>query len=173
MQKRDGIRLLPQRITETLVRAFAALPAVNTDVLILQPAAEPRAPLWEIKDDYNVLWMGEKVGRIYLNIESFEAREFNRPRYWGFSHPTLGRSVYGRDRGALLTSQRERSALFRPFCRPSLDLETSHDLPQFPSSRDAPDVIVVLPPWRLCLRPTTKPLGTSPGVGISAAGPDG
>jgi hypothetical protein len=96
MQKRDGIRLLPKRITETLVRAFAALPAVNTDVLILQPAAEPRAPLWEIKDDYNVLWMGEKVGRIYLNLESFEAREFNRPWYWGFSHPTLGRSAYGR-----------------------------------------------------------------------------
>src|SRR5580765_3516231 len=74
MRKGDGIRLLPKRITETLVRAFAALPAVNTDVLILQPVTEPRAPLWLIKDDYNVLWMGEKVRRIYLNLERFEAR---------------------------------------------------------------------------------------------------
>jgi hypothetical protein len=95
MPKADNFRALPKRITETLVRAFAGLPAVNTDVLILQPVTEPRAPLWEIKDDYYVLWMGEKVGRIYLNLDRFEARELNRPWCWSFSHPTLGASAYG------------------------------------------------------------------------------
>jgi hypothetical protein len=108
MQKRDGIRLLPKRITETLVRAFAALPAVNTEVLILQPAAEPRAPLWEIKDDYNVLWMGEKVGRIYLNLESFEAREFKG--LVGASHPTLAiRAVATQQRVAIARAWANRS----------------------------------------------------------------
>jgi hypothetical protein len=29
--------------------------------------------------------MGEKVGRIYLNLERFEARELNRPWCWSFS----------------------------------------------------------------------------------------
>ena len=50
MPKADNFRALPKRITETLVRAFAGLPAVNTDVLILQPVTEPRAPLWETKE---------------------------------------------------------------------------------------------------------------------------
>ena len=35
------------------------------------------------------------VGRIYLNLECFEARELKTPWYWGFSHPTLGGSAYG------------------------------------------------------------------------------
>jgi hypothetical protein len=49
-------------------------------LLILQPVTEPRAPLWEVKDDYNVLWMGDKVGRICLNLERFEGREYGGTR---------------------------------------------------------------------------------------------
>jgi len=55
MQKRDGIRLLPKRIIETLVRAFAALPPVRFDVLILQHVTEAR-PVMGQTDDYNVVW---------------------------------------------------------------------------------------------------------------------
>jgi hypothetical protein len=84
-----NIRLLPAKITEVLVRAFAALPPIRSDVLILQPVAEARAPLWATTDDFNVVWVGEKVGCIYRHPDCFEARQFGTPWYWGFGHPAF------------------------------------------------------------------------------------
>jgi hypothetical protein len=55
----------------------------------LQPVTEARAPLWETTDDYNVVWVGEKVGRIYRHPACFEARQFGTPWYWGFGHPAF------------------------------------------------------------------------------------
>jgi hypothetical protein len=54
---------------------------VRTNALILQGVTEPRAPLWVTNDDYHVIWMDAKVGRVYHNPKSFEARQFNTPWY--------------------------------------------------------------------------------------------
>lgn len=59
----SNIRFLPSKMTEVLVRTLAALPPTRSDTLMLRPVTEARAPLWEVKDDYNVMWMGETVGR--------------------------------------------------------------------------------------------------------------
>jgi hypothetical protein len=61
---KDGLRRLPDHVTAALLRALMTLPRRPQSRLILQPVSEPRAPFWTVDADYNVVWRGQRVGRI-------------------------------------------------------------------------------------------------------------
>ncbi len=64
--KEDGVTYLPEYITAHLMRALFHVRHNPNDRLILQPPANPRAPVWNTpKADYDVIYRGQCVGHIW------------------------------------------------------------------------------------------------------------
>ena len=79
MPKRDGLKPLPQQTADALARALNTLPGSNPNRLILRSAQKRSGGDWS-DDDYDVVWKGLTVGRIYCLPF---APPSGRPWFWG------------------------------------------------------------------------------------------
>jgi hypothetical protein len=64
---KDGLRRLPDHIVAPLLRALMCIPRTRDARLILQRPDEPRPPVRQLERDadFNVLWQGQIIGRIW------------------------------------------------------------------------------------------------------------
>ena len=56
------------------------LPAPRANPLILQRSEYERAPGWDAWSDFNVLWRGQRVGRIFLYEGARRLPDLHPPR---------------------------------------------------------------------------------------------
>jgi hypothetical protein len=92
---KDGLVRLPDHIVAPLLRALMHIRHTPQSRLLLEHPTEGRAPGWNITTDFDVLWRGQKVGRIWRHIyvrEAFEEFPWhwditaaNRRHEWGHS----------------------------------------------------------------------------------------
>jgi hypothetical protein len=62
----DAPKLLPKHVVSALLRALATIRRrPQPPRLVLRRAEFGRVPGWDDKNDYNVLWRGQVVGRIH------------------------------------------------------------------------------------------------------------
>jgi hypothetical protein len=64
MPKWDGLKPLPQQIIAPLLRALACIPRTVHSRLLLRKVESGRPPGWD-DNDYDVLFRGQRVGRIW------------------------------------------------------------------------------------------------------------
>ena len=62
---KDGLKRLPDSIVAPLLRALVCIPRRPDNRLTLQRADGPRPPSLDQKNDYNVVWRGHSIGRIW------------------------------------------------------------------------------------------------------------
>ena len=62
---KDGLRKLPDHIVAPLLRALMCIPRRPEARLILRPAESDRPPGWDRTGDYDVLFHGRHVGRVW------------------------------------------------------------------------------------------------------------
>jgi hypothetical protein len=78
---KDGLKRLPDDIVAPLLRALVTIRPRPESRLYLQRAEHGRAPGWDAENDYNVLFRGRAVGRIWRFIyEKTEYRDY--PWHW-------------------------------------------------------------------------------------------
>jgi hypothetical protein len=78
---KDGLRPLPDDIVAPLLRALVTLRPTPENRLYLQRSEYGRAPGWDAETDYNVIYRGRPVGRIWRHI--YERHAFqNCPWHW-------------------------------------------------------------------------------------------
>ena len=65
MPKWDGLRPLPDHVIEPLLRALACIPRTVDTRLLLAKRTDGRPPGWDRENDYDVVFRGRKVGRIW------------------------------------------------------------------------------------------------------------
>ena len=92
---KDGLVRLPDHIVAPLLRALMHVRHTPQSRLLLEHPSSGRAPGWDASTNFDVLWRGEKVGRIWRHTyvrETFEEHPWhwdisasNRPHEWGHS----------------------------------------------------------------------------------------
>jgi hypothetical protein len=65
MPKPDGLKRLPDHVVAPLLRALMTIPRRPDARLILQKVEPGRPPGWSNQPDYNVVFRGRAVGRIW------------------------------------------------------------------------------------------------------------
>jgi hypothetical protein len=65
MAKPDGLKRLPDHVVAPLLRALMTIPRRPDARLILQKVEPGRPPGWSNEPDYNVVFRGHTVGRIW------------------------------------------------------------------------------------------------------------
>ena len=65
MPKPDGLKRLPDHVVAPLLRALMTIPRRPDARLILQKVEPGRPPGWSNEPDYNVMFRGRAVGRIW------------------------------------------------------------------------------------------------------------
>ena len=76
----ESPKLLPKHIVPPLLRALASIRRTpQPPKLVLQRAEFGRAPGWDGKNDYNVIYRGNRVGRIH------KYDRYDSPPHAGFS----------------------------------------------------------------------------------------
>lgn len=79
---KDGLTRLPDHIVAPLLRALMHVRHAPHCRLYLQSPDDERAPVWSTRNaDYDVVWRGEKVGRIWRFIYTGERHE-GYPWHW-------------------------------------------------------------------------------------------
>jgi hypothetical protein len=62
---KDGLRRLPDHVVAPLLRALMCIPRRPDARLILKPAEDGRPPSWDKSSDYDVMFRGRRVGRVW------------------------------------------------------------------------------------------------------------
>jgi hypothetical protein len=83
------LRRLPDHVVAPLLRALMCIPHTGESRLILQPVKERRPPFWTIEDDYNVVFRGQRVGRIDREPDD-RCEVPNAPWRWFLNDPRGG-----------------------------------------------------------------------------------
>ena len=65
MRKWDGLKPLPDHLLAPLLRALACIPRTADTRLLLVKRTDGRPPGWGRENDYDVVFRGHKVGRIW------------------------------------------------------------------------------------------------------------
>lgn len=82
MAKPDGLKRLPDHVVAPLLRALMTIPRRPDARLILQKVEPGRPPGWDRQPDYNVLFRGRAIGRIW-RFEYPDSGEMGRhPWHW-------------------------------------------------------------------------------------------
>jgi hypothetical protein len=66
MPKWDGLKPLPDHVLAPLLRALASIPRTADQRLVLRKVTDTRPPCWSLENDYDVMFRGRKVGRIWM-----------------------------------------------------------------------------------------------------------
>ena len=66
MPKWDGFKPLPDHVVAPLLRALACIPRTADQRLVLRKVTDTRPPCWSLENDYDVMFRGRKVGRIWM-----------------------------------------------------------------------------------------------------------
>ena len=90
-----------------LLRALMSIPRRPESRLILVPLRETRPPFYDLRDDYNVMLRGRKVGRIRFNHKTYP-HEAHVPWRWFLNDMERNRMADG-----LCTSREEAMTAFR------------------------------------------------------------
>jgi hypothetical protein len=61
----DGLKRLPDHVVAPLLRALACIPRRPDTRLLLQRAERGRPPTWDATADYDVIFRGRKIGRVW------------------------------------------------------------------------------------------------------------
>jgi hypothetical protein len=94
MPKRTLIRL-PDKIAAALLQALAGIDAVRNDRLVLQRPERDRRPGMDRTKDYNVLWRGREIGRIWFHEYKLHPWERFGPWHWDWQLERLGPHTEG------------------------------------------------------------------------------
>ena len=62
---KDGLRRLPDHIVAPLLRAMMTIPRRPDSRLVLQRSEHGRPPSWDATTDYNVVFRGRQIGRVW------------------------------------------------------------------------------------------------------------
>jgi hypothetical protein len=85
---KDGLRRLPDHIVAPLLRALMSIPRRPDARLILKPVEDARPPGFDKSRDYNVVFRGRVIGRVwqydYRKVASGEVGRM--PWHWNWSH---------------------------------------------------------------------------------------
>ena len=65
MPKWDGLKPLPDHVIAPLLRTLACIPRTADTRLLLVKRTDGRPPGWDRENDYDVVFRGRKVGRIW------------------------------------------------------------------------------------------------------------
>ncbi len=83
---KNGLRPLPDDIVAPLLRALVTIRPQPESRLYLQRAPHGRPPDWDVSNDYDVLFRGRPVGRIWRSIyKDSEWRDY--PWHWSIRLP--------------------------------------------------------------------------------------
>jgi hypothetical protein len=85
---KDGLRRLPDHVVAPLLRALMCIPRRPESRLILRRVPEPRRPFFT-RDDYDVIWRGQTVGRIDCELEPYPIHK-DAPWRWFMTDPGDG-----------------------------------------------------------------------------------
>jgi hypothetical protein len=83
---KDGLIRLPDHIVAPLLRALMHIRHTPQSRLTLHQATTGRAPSWDQSSDFDVMWRGEKVARVWRHTyvrENFE----EHPWHWDITAP--------------------------------------------------------------------------------------
>src|SRR5262245_49651347 len=78
--KWDGLKPLPNNVLAPLLRALACIPRTSDARLLLRKVQEGRRPGMDPENDFDVMFRGRKVGRIW-RYEYTGARSDEGARY--------------------------------------------------------------------------------------------
>jgi hypothetical protein len=81
---KDGLKRLPDSIVAPLLRALVCIPRRPDHRLTLQRADGPRPPSFDQNNDYNVLWRGRPIGRIWKYEYPNHTWTGLGPWHWGW-----------------------------------------------------------------------------------------
>jgi hypothetical protein len=81
---KDGVRRLPDHIVAPLLRALMCIPRRPDSRLTLQRLDHDRAPNWDRKNDYNVIWRGQPIGRIWRHEYNNHSWAGMGPWHWSW-----------------------------------------------------------------------------------------
>lgn len=104
---KDGLRRLPDDIVAPLLRALVTIRPVPESRLYLQRSERGRPPGWDASNDYDVLFRGRAVGRIWRFI--YEKTEFrNCPWHWSMRPDSSAMSDHDWDHAMTLNEVMEQ-----------------------------------------------------------------
>src|SRR6266700_1418201 len=86
MPKPDGLKRLPDHVVAPLLRALMTIPRRPDGRLILQKVEPGRPPGWDREPDYNVVFRGRTIGRIWRFAYTDSSGDMGRyPWHWHWS----------------------------------------------------------------------------------------
>jgi hypothetical protein len=87
---KDGLIRLPDKVAAALLQALASIDAVRNDRLVLQRPERDRRPEMDRTKDYDVLWRGRAIGRIWFHKYTMHPWEGLGPWHWDWQLERLG-----------------------------------------------------------------------------------
>jgi len=95
-EPKDRLVRLPDHLTATLLRALMSIRPRPESRLILQRSEYGRPPGWDPKTDYNVLFRGKTVGRIWHFDYRDHSGDMGRlPWHWHFQRYAMAPTING------------------------------------------------------------------------------
>jgi hypothetical protein len=79
MPKWDGFKPLPDHVVAPLLRALACIPRTADQRLLLVKRSDGRLPGWDRENDYDVVFRGRKVGRIWRDVDGRKDAQGHAP----------------------------------------------------------------------------------------------
>ena len=92
---KDGLIRLPDKVAAALLQALESINAVRDYRLVLQRPERNRPPNHDRMNDYNVIWRGRHIGRIWRHEYRNHPREGLGPWHWYWQTERLGRETEG------------------------------------------------------------------------------
>jgi hypothetical protein len=77
----QNFRRLPDDVAAQLLRALECIPAPQ-ERLALQRADQPRPPGFDQQNDYNVMWKGRQIGRVWRHAYDNHPWSGKGPWHW-------------------------------------------------------------------------------------------
>ena len=95
MPKQDGLVRLPDHVTASLLRALMCIRPRPESRLILHPTDYDRPPAFDAKTDFDVLFRGGVVGRMWRHEYRNHPWQRLGPWHWDFRDAAGGKSIEG------------------------------------------------------------------------------
>jgi hypothetical protein len=86
---------LPDRVAAALLDALVSIDDARNDRLVLQRPDHDRRPEMDRTKDYNVLWRGREIGRIWFHEYRLHPWEDLGPWHWDWQLERLGPHTKG------------------------------------------------------------------------------
>ncbi|HVV79116.1 MAG TPA: hypothetical protein VHD59_05830 [Pseudolabrys sp.] len=85
---------LPDKVAASLLRVLLSLQPAPEQPLILKRPSAPRAPNWDVGNDFDVFFLGRRVGRVWRHEYRLHPYE-GWPWHWTFKNLEGGTEADG------------------------------------------------------------------------------